>query len=585
MRSTLLPTIGIACLLSVSAAAYAEDVSELIAAIRGSDDAVCIEAIDDLTALGADAEQAVPALIGALDRESPEVAWRACRAIGAIGPAAETAVAPLTQALADDNPRVRAYAAFALGRIGEPAMGAVDGLIKNVFDKEEMVRRSSIAALQRIDPPQEKTMPLVVSVLEQGDMSIIMPALHSLAREGKRAVPRLRTALQHEQACYWACLALAEIGPDAAEAVTDLESLLKTDREPDVRLQALVALGEIGKAAQSAVPTILRLVENDPFPNVRYAAVFALGQIGSDDKIQPLLRRLLDSDDEFMRTISAWALARNNTGDQELVRQAVQLIVAAFQSDDVDVRRAAARAAVELDADPELVAPALVKSLQDQDETVVANAIDALSSIGPRALKHIDSALQNKDLRHYAVRLIARLGPEAKDAVPALIEAIGSGSRDPDDREFVREAQFAISTIGAAARDAVPALIKSLDVDDEEIQASASYALGKIGPAARGAVLALRKSMGSESNLVQLASVRALLEIQPGQRDLLGIAAPLLVKALNSDREMVRAEAAAALGEMGSTAKNAIPRIRKLLEDDSDVVRQAAAEALQKLNQ
>ena len=61
------------------------------------------------------------------------------------------------------------------------------------------------------------------------------------------------------------------------------------------------------------------------------------------------------------------------------------------------------------------------------------------------------------------------------------------------------------------------------------------------------------------------------------------IAAPLFERALDSDRELVRAEAASALGDLGSLAKRAIPRLRKLLQDDNETVRDAAATALKKL--
>ena len=160
-----------------------------------------------------------------------------------------------------------------MGRIGKPAMPAVDALIKNAFDSDPLVRQATLRALRSIDPPQEKTLPVVLKILEEGDLSIILPALASLAEDGKDAVPRLRNALKHEQAQYWACLVLADIGPDAAEAVPEIVGVLKAD-DPDVRLQALVALGEIGD--KSAAGPVLAIARNDDFAHVRYAAVYAL---------------------------------------------------------------------------------------------------------------------------------------------------------------------------------------------------------------------------------------------------------------------------------------------------------------------
>lgn len=570
-------------LLFTSVSTADVEVSELVKKLSGSDSTAVMSAIDDLTALGADAGDATAALVSALEGSNNEVSWRAARALGAIGEGASSAVEPLQKALQSKDTKLRAYSAFALGRIGQDAISATDGLIETAFDSDPMVRRSSIRALQRIDPPFEKTMPLIMRILDTGDMSVIMPALNSLAQEGERAVPRLIRALSRKQARYWACLALSEMGPAAAAAVPELQKVLVDEQDPDTRLQALVAIGEIGDAANAAVPTILGLLEKEEFSNVRYAAVFALGKIGGTDASRTALRESLDSDDEFLRTVSAWALARGNPDDKELVGRAVTLLVGAFESDDVNVRRAAARAIVEFDVEPSLVAPALVDALRDSDDTVVANAIDALVQLGPKALAHVDSSLNNEELRHYSVRLIARLGSDGIGAVPALIEAINKSGQSEDDREFVREAQFAISMIGADAKQAIPTLVKSLSSEDERVVASASFALGKIGPAAIGAVPQLRSLLSNESTLVRLASVRALLEIQPGQRQLAAIAAPQLIQALSNERDLVRAEAASALGELGDLGRRAIPSLQKLLDDDSASVREAAAEALKKL--
>ncbi|MEX0819302.1 MAG: HEAT repeat domain-containing protein, partial [Pirellulaceae bacterium] len=501
--------------------------------------------------------------------------------LGAIGSAAADAVPQLEAKLDDDRPRVRGYAAYALGRIGTPAaLSSVDKLIELAFDKDAVVRRSALRALRQIDPPQDKTMPLVIRILEQGDVSVILPAMQSLAEQGRDAVPRLREALKHEKAQYWACVALAEIGPDAAEAVPDIRRVL-TANDPDVRLEALVALGEIGAASKPAVPAILALAEKDPFQHVRYAAVYALGKIGGNSSATALLRRGMDSDDEFLKTISAWALARTNPTNRELVAEAVGLIVNAFQSEDVHVRQAAARAMVEFDADREVIAPLLVKALEDKDPTVVANAIDALASLGPKALGHIDDALANKDLRHYAVRLIARLGREAEPVVPALIEVLGKQTDSPADVEFTREAHFALSAIGPGAKAAIPTLVKALASTDDGVAASASYALGKMGAEARAAVPALQRAEGSDSVIVQAASVFALWQIQPGNPARRIKATSLLVKALEDDRDLVRAGAATMLGELGTVGERATSKLKVISESDPvEFVRQSADEAL-----
>ncbi len=84
---------------------------------------------------------------------------------------------------------------------------------------------------------------------------------------------------------------------------------------------------------------------------------------------------------------------------------------------------------------------------------------------------------------------------------------------------------------------------------------------------------------------MRLTSIRALLQIQPNEPRLALVAGPMLLEALNSEYELVRAEAAAALGERSDFGKRAIPQLKKLLDDQSPLVRERAAEALKRLGE
>ncbi len=235
MRAILLVAFVGTSLITTSLIAQQADIDQLIKDTTARDRSVVIKAINELGKLGPDAASAVDALARAVGSDDFEIRWQAARALGSIGPAAKRAAVVLHDALTDEAPSVRAYAAFALGRLGKTAEPSVDQLIKNVFDKEMIVRRASIRALRSIDPPIQKTMPLVLKILDQGDMSSIMPALHTLANEGKAAVPRLRAAMQSAKAAPWAAIVLAEIGPEAADAVPELTRMLG-HVDPDARM-------------------------------------------------------------------------------------------------------------------------------------------------------------------------------------------------------------------------------------------------------------------------------------------------------------------------------------------------------------
>ena len=98
---------------------------------------------------------------------------------------------------------------------------------------------------------------------------------------------------------------------------------------------------------------------------------------------------------------------------------------------------------------------------------------------------------------------MGRIGPTAKEAVPALIIAL----EDESWRVRPRAAQ-ALGEIGSAAKEAVPALITALK--DRLVRDSAVFALGKIGAAAIPALHAAARDgiHGAESALKEIRGER-----------------------------------------------------------------------------
>ena len=165
------------------------------------------------------------------------------------------------------------------------------------------------------------------------------------------------------------------------------------------------------------------------------------------------------------------------------------------------------------------------------------------------------------------------------------MEALREPPAGEDDLLFRHRAQLALAAIGPEAKDAVPVLIESLDSNDREVRGSACYALGKIGAAAAEAVPALEKKLQELDGASRTAFVWALLQIRPGDPQLEAKAVPLLVEALNHEQELVRVEAATALGEIASAATpEVIAKLKELAEKDTDDrVREAAGAAAKKL--
>ena len=119
-----------------------------------------------------------------------------------------------------------------------------------------------------------------------------------------------------------------------------------------------------------------------------------------------------------------------------------------------------------------------------------------------------------------AVVALAEMGPEARPALPALVQAL----RDP--HEVVRcRAMMALADMGPDARMAVPALIQMLDDPSRLVRRWAAATLGEIGPTVPAAI-------------------------------------PALIEALAGDDAVNRAVASAALGKMGGRAT---PRLIEVL--------------------
>ncbi len=129
-----------------------------------------------------------------------------------------------------------------------------------IVDPDVKVQREAIRAWSRIHPGPGVSVPVLGKVLKDADPAVRAGALHLLAEAGKPAVPALIEALKHEKAGYWACLVLAEIGPDAADAVPALTDVLTTDTRPEVQREAALALGSIGPAAAKASRALTALL-------------------------------------------------------------------------------------------------------------------------------------------------------------------------------------------------------------------------------------------------------------------------------------------------------------------------------------
>jgi HEAT repeat protein len=576
-----------------SPAAAIGDLVTKLGAVTDSDERVVV--IDEIGAIGQNARPALDVLVAAFADADSRVRWHAVRAVGLIGEDARSAIPELVKLLADADPIVVTQAAAALGSIREddgreqiPDADAatyatvIDPLARTAIHPDGRARRAAVRALRRY-----KTLaalgPIVSKQLADADPGVLLSALHTLADMGDDAVPFLMEAIKDPKSKYWAEVALAQLGPDAAPA-TEILAQAAAEGATEERLQAILSLAAIGEPAAAAAPVVVKALESDDAA-LRLPAAFALGRMKASAGDESL-KKIAAGTDPFLGSVAAWALARIHPDDKPLVDAAVARLRTGLADPDPEARTACVNGLSDLAGSlggdvREQVAAEFVSLLADADPETGRAAGAALIRLGGAAVPALRTKLADPAIRLNVMEILSAIGPAAKPALGEFITALGDA--DPQCRG---DAAVAIAAIGADAADAVPHLQKMVADPSavEGLRYAAAYALGKIGPAAVAAEPVLRELAASDDELMATVATWAGLKIKPDDGSQFEAAIPMLRRALRGDREMVRLEAAVALGDIGPSAASAIPILELVSEEDPvKQVREAAAAALAKI--
>jgi hypothetical protein len=181
-----------------------------------------------------------------------------------------------------------------------------------------------------------------------------------------------------------------------------------------------------------------------------------------------------------------------------------------------------------------------------------------------------------------AAQVVARIGAQAKAAVPALVVVL-SGPPDTAHKAVVE----ALASIGPDASPAVPALMRMLrEKPDIEQQMALIYALGGIGPASEPAVPLIIEALRDprdNSQFLNVSAAEALGKIGPGAKS----AVSALIVALNSDNGTGRlvTVTTGALGTIGADAKAAIPALVEAMTHEDPEYKKNQAEAIGRIAQ
>jgi HEAT repeat protein len=174
-----------------------------------------------------------------------------------MGPAGKGAVPALIERLSDTDGTIRLHSAIALGNIGPDAISAAPALMPFLKDSSYNVRVYTADALWQITKQPEPSLTVLEKDLKDRNASFRWATASFLGDMGpaaKPAIPLLEETVTNsgkevESVCIQS---LAEISPETMPFLTNLLA----DRDPAIRISAIVALGKLGSEAKAAVPLL-----------------------------------------------------------------------------------------------------------------------------------------------------------------------------------------------------------------------------------------------------------------------------------------------------------------------------------------
>jgi HEAT repeat protein len=409
------------------------------------------------------------------------------------------------------------------------------------------------------------------------------------------------------------------------------------DRDPRVRIAALLAFGKINpppdvavaelrpllqsragnrerRAAAQVLVELMREVTRKKAPNLLGVEAAPEEAIALGEQVVPLAARgMADLQGEVRRLcaeaveLAAGALSTSSLLPPEAAPVIVPPVIGAPKTEARDSQDLLFRRAQQ--AEPLVRAlskqgPLLARRLQNDSDPAVrllvlrtledmANARRRLTRLGKAGARPVGALGDGmKDsvavlaggindpvvrLRLTALNFLELLEDRAAPAAGALVESLG------DRDKFVRWAAARIlGKIGKPVAAAVPSLTRMLGSDvDLDLRKEAADTLTVYGPRARRAVPSLIAATRAEDTLLVQKVLQALNSI--GTKALgknLSRTVDAVARTLGHTDPQVRKTAAETLGRFGADARRAAPALQRALRDEDETVRQAAGEAL-----
>ncbi len=367
---------------------------ELLQGLKADKPEDRVKAIKELSKLGV---EAVAPLVGALRDEEADVSQAAAYGLRLLKGSPADLVAALGPHLKDENPQVRKGVAGALGRCGGEALPALTNAFK---DEDADVRKQVTLSLDTVARKDKGAWSAILAILNSGlkdpDPKVRLTVVQTLARCGPGAVPLLLAALEDEDVKVRANApaALGALKPEARAVLPALARRFKAEKEVPVKQSLLQTLGKLGPEAVAPLTDALR----DDDPGVQLAALKALGPLGPEARpaLAAMKELAVQASNPSVRSLAVKAVARVGPEGQAAVLDLLRVA-------DTETRLACLQIlGSQSDKVPKQAVPALVAALTDKE----------------------------KKVRALAAFVLGKIGPDARDALPALAEA--NKDRDTD---------------------------------------------------------------------------------------------------------------------------------------------------------
>lgn len=245
--------------------------------------------------------------------------------------------------------------------------------------------------------------------------------------------------------------------------------------------------------------------------------------------------------------------------------QALEEVRGLLQDSEPKIRALAAGALAELGPKARPAVPSLAKCLIDSDATVRLQSAQALHEVGPDTVSFLSAALKhdNAAVRRTAVQALA-IFTDTSQGMNWLSQALS----DPEPR--VRNvAGTILARLGPKARLALPALVRRLQQDNSEQKLATLAKVLAIGSLDDRWMLKEFRAVNEKSPDVHETTSS---QVRPTARDrLTGIHANLA-----ASQSIRRVAALLGAAQLGSYAKEVAPRLQKLLADKNRCVQAAA---------